>query len=438
MIFGSPTDTNGVPWNVDVISDLAGLDALRPEWDKLFATSPAAAPPLRWEWVRTWWEVYGPHYGNRASGLRILLIRRGPKLIGILPLYLGWKGKGLFALRRLGFISTGAAEFEETCAEYLNLLHAPTEEASCVEALRPMLCRPEKLGWDELALSELPTGSALLGLASAFTGRFLRTQTAKPGVCHLFSMAGGFEAYLGRLTHENKRQARKMLRDVESDGLEFEVADDRQQLHLFFDQMIELHRERWNALGKPGSFAPRHAEFHRKTSELLLARGEAVIGRLAHSDRPVGIVFGYRVRDRLDCYQQGFTPWKGRVRSPGTAAWLLLMRHQAERGVTLFDHLQGNSTFKERFATGQTTVEEFRVVRLGPRTVSTAVADWMCRGARRIIRLFQKSRKGSDRPVLSESPGHIEPASAEQTVRGDGELSGDRCKRKSSSRGSHV
>jgi CelD/BcsL family acetyltransferase involved in cellulose biosynthesis len=402
--------------NVDVISDQPGLDALCPEWDKLYATSPASAPPLRWEWVRTWWEIYGPHYGDRGRGLRILVVRRGPRLIGILPLYLGWKGKGLFAPRCLGFISTGAAEFEETCTEYLNLLHAPDEQHHCLEALGPVLCRPEKLGWDELSLSELPTGSALLSLAPAFNSRFLRFQPAETGICHLFSMAGGFDAYLGRLSHENKRQARKMLRDVETDGLEFEVAEDARRLHLFFDQMIELHRERWNALGKPGSFAPRHAEFHRKTSELLLPRGEAVIGRLAHCGNPVAIVFGYRIRDRLDCYQQGFARWKGRVRSPGTAAWLLLMRHQAERGVTLFDHLRGNSTFKERFATGQTTVEGFRVVRLGARTVSNSIADWIGRGARRIFRVFKKPAQPAHRAVPAESPNKNGPRLAGQQL----------------------
>jgi CelD/BcsL family acetyltransferase involved in cellulose biosynthesis len=181
-----------------------------------------------------------------------------------------------------------------------------------------------------------------------------------------------------------------MLRDVDTDGMAFEVAANNQQLHLFFDQMIALHRQRWQAMGKSGSFAPRHAEFHRKTSELLFARGEAVIARLAHSDQPLAVVFGYRIRDRIDCYQQGFAPWKGRVRSPGTAAWLLLMRHQAERGVSVFDHLLGSSTFKERFATGQTTVDGLRVVRLGARTATAAVTGWVIRAARRVVRTLRR------------------------------------------------
>jgi CelD/BcsL family acetyltransferase involved in cellulose biosynthesis len=394
-------DTAPAVCTVDVIRDVVGLDALRSDWDDLFATSPAAAPPLRWEWIRTWWEVYGPTYGNGGKGLRILAVRRGPQLIGVLPLYLGQTSNWPLAPRRLAFISTGASEFEETCTEYLNVLHAPAEEQECLAAITPLLSQPGALGWDELHLSDLPAGAALLGLASACSGRFLMARTGAPEVCHLFSLVDGFEGYLKRLSHENRRQARKMLRDVDAEGMEFEIAADPQRLQLFFDQLIDLHRRRWNAAGKPGSFAPRHAEFHRRTAELLLSRGEAVIARLSHSGRPVCVVLGYRTRDIIHCYQQGVTPDAGRLRSPGTAAWLLLMRHQAERGVSTFDHLRGKTSFKKRFATGENTVTEVRIVRVCARTIGASLCGLAGRAARRLLRCFRGRAQVKIDPVPS-------------------------------------
>jgi hypothetical protein len=306
----------------------------------------------------------------------------------VLPLYLSRKGGSLFARRRLGFISTGADEFEETCTEYLDLLHAPNEETACLEALVRFICHSNHLDWDELHLSELPKSSPLLSLASSFRGWHLRVRSGTTDVCHLFSMVGGFEEYLKRLSHENRRQARKMLRDVGAENMEFEVAADPSRLNLFFDQMIELHRQRWTAAGKAGSFAPRHAEFHRTTAELLLGRGDAVIARLSHAGEPLAVVFGYRIRDCLHCYQQGVALGVGRVRSPGTAAWLLLMRHQADCGVTVFDHLRGMTQFKERFATGQNSLAEVHVTRLGLRSVTTSIAaaaDYARRATRKIF-----------------------------------------------------
>jgi CelD/BcsL family acetyltransferase involved in cellulose biosynthesis len=80
------------------------------------------------------------------------------------------------------------------------------------------------------------------------------------------------------------------------------------------------------------------------------------------------------------------------------------MRHQAERGVTLFDHLTGVTTFKERFATDQAVVEGVRVVRLGLRTRMASAAHWLRRVARRLVRPFRKSPKPEGRPVLSSPP----------------------------------
>jgi CelD/BcsL family acetyltransferase involved in cellulose biosynthesis len=389
-----------------VVRDAATLAGLAPEWQALFDASPKASPPLCWEWVSTWWGTFGPVYGDRGRGLRILTVRQGGNLVGVLPLYLGREGNRLLAPRRLGFVSTGAAEFEETCTEYLDLLHAPGEASACVEALAPVLTRTDQLGWDEFRLSELPHNSPLFALTPAFRDRSLRVRAGTQDVCHLFNMDGGFEAYLQRLSHENRRQARKMLRDVAAEGMGFEVAADPAQLHSFFDQLVELHRKRWAAVNKPGSFTPRHARFHRTVAELLFNRGGAVIARLTHSGEPLAVVFGYRIRDCLHCYQQGVAPGIGRVRSPGTAAWLLLMRHLAERGVTVFDHLRGRTPFKDRFATDQNPVAELRVVRVGLRTVVASTAHWTGRVLRRAARLVRRpSPRAGHRPSPQEEGG---------------------------------
>src|SRR5437899_253698 len=113
---------------VDVVRDSGGLDSLETEWKALFEISPTASPPLRWEWVREWWRIFGPVYGDQGRGLRVITLRREARLVGILPLYLRVKHRSLFGSRRLGFVSTGLDEFEETCTEYLDLLHEPGEE----------------------------------------------------------------------------------------------------------------------------------------------------------------------------------------------------------------------------------------------------------------------------------------------------------------------
>src|SRR5260370_25419251 len=81
-----PETARSLPCTVQIVRAAQDLDALKAEWDELFASSPAAAPPLGWEWVRGWWRVYGPVYGEGGRGLRVLTCRRGDRLVGVLPL----------------------------------------------------------------------------------------------------------------------------------------------------------------------------------------------------------------------------------------------------------------------------------------------------------------------------------------------------------------
>ncbi len=386
---------------VDVVRDSEGLDKLETEWKALFEISPTASPPLRWEWVRQWWRIFGPVYGDQGRGLQVITLRREARLMGILPLYLRVKQRSVFGSRRLGFVSTGLDEFEETCTEYLDLLHEPGEERACCQALAHALLHSPQLRFDELLLSELGENSPLLILRDLLADSKRRVLQHSPGVCHLFDMSGGFEAYLNRLSHENRRQARKMLREVDREGMRFEVAQDAQQARSFFGQMVELHRQRWTAVGEQGSFAPRHAEFHSTLAEMLVPRGDAVLARLIKDDKALAVAFGYRVRDKLHCYQQGVTPGIGRVRSPGTACWLLLMQRLASEGITVFDHLRGTTQFKERFGTGTTPLAEIHITRPSMRLLASGAYKWLGRGARKAWRTLPAMlglSRGSQRP----------------------------------------
>jgi CelD/BcsL family acetyltransferase involved in cellulose biosynthesis len=400
-----PETERPLPCVVQIVRTAEDLDGLKAEWDELFASSPAAVPPLGWEWVRGWWRVYGQAYGEGGRGLRILTCRCGDRLVGVLPLYRKRNGGALFGARRLGFVSTGEDEFEGTFPEYLDLLAGPGEEPACLEALTPVLLSAGDVGWDVLELSELAAASPLRRLATSLRGGWRVVRVREGDVCWRSGIAGGFEAYLGRISHENRRQARKILRDVEQEGLTFEVAADAAQIDVFFEQMVALHRRRWAAVGKAGAFAPRHAEFHRNLALALGPAGGTVLARLSHQGNPLAVVYGYRVREKLHCYQQGVAAQGiGRVRSPGTAAWLLLMRRLAAEGVTCFDHQKGVTQFKERFCNESCPMLDLRVIRPTARAAITAAADFTRRAARKAIRILKAGLLGRRQTQAPPSP----------------------------------
>ncbi|HEU4669280.1 MAG TPA: GNAT family N-acetyltransferase [Dyella sp.] len=337
---------------VRVIRDAAAWDALREEWRALHGASPRASTPLDFAWLRCWWEVYGPVYGR--GGLRILTFWRDARLVGAAPLYLHLDGRGPFALRCLRFVSTGEAEFEETCPDYLDLLCLPGEDAACAEAFWDTV---ERMDWDAVELLDLPADSPL---RLAAEGRGWLRATSR-GSCPIARLDAGFEAYLGGLSSKTRMRARQEMRKAAQSGAMLELAGPEQVAACFAD-LVRLHQARWEAEGKPGCFAaPRFTRFHQRLLEEWPAPGRVVLGRLAHEGGAIVVLYGFVTAGKFDLYQLGVGSAEGTsLHSPGMAANLLLMERLAQEGVARYDFLRGDSAFK-RSLTGELA----ELVRLG-------------------------------------------------------------------------
>jgi CelD/BcsL family acetyltransferase involved in cellulose biosynthesis len=327
-----------------VIEHEAEWDAIREDWNTLHASSPYSSIPLDFDWLRGWWRVFGTLYGT--GGLRIVTVRRGSRLIGAVPLYLGRRIAGSLGTRHLRFISTGEEEHEETCPDYLNLLCLPGEEAICADAIWGEVRR---MDWDHLEFLDLLEDSPLLLGITLPRG----ARSFSRGNCPIADLTDGFEAYLKRLSLKSRQQARRVLREGEA-GAHFEVADGKQAAGAF-DDLVRLHQERWTVDCQPGVFAaPRFTEFHRNLIQEWLPTGRAILARLSVDGSPVAVLYGFLHGLKFDLYQLGVRRERASlVHSPGILANLLLMRTLAERGVTAYDFLRGSASYKLRLATRQ-------------------------------------------------------------------------------------
>lgn len=359
---------------VRFIEDEHAWDALRPEWDELYAGSPNASAPVDFAWLRNWWRIYGAACG--AGGLRIVTVWRGSRLVGALPLY---EGAGPLGVRSLRFLSTGEAEYEETCPDYLDILCLAGEEAACAEALWRSV---ERLDWEQLELLDVPEPSLLL--RSRARPSFVRT--IPRGSCPVADLSGGFEAYLRRLSSNMRQQARRLLREGERAGAALEVVDAGAVDGAFAD-LVRLHQARWTARGKPGVFAaPRFTAFHREMLREWLPCGRAVLARLSAAGGTTAVLYGFVTGSRFEFYQSGVRlDDGGPLRSPGVLAHLLLMRHLTARGVTTYDFLRGASSYKERLATHENGLVAVRAWRPTIRTAAFRSVRFAARAARRSL-----------------------------------------------------
>jgi CelD/BcsL family acetyltransferase involved in cellulose biosynthesis len=385
------SETPATPLIVRVIRDVEEWDALEGKWRELFKESPAASPVLTWEWLRQWWQIYGSIYGS-PKGLRLLTVWRDDRLIAGLPLY-QCRTSWLFGVRRLRFISTGEAEFEETCPNYLDLLCLPDHAASCLEALQEYLLQSKEFRWDELYLSGLPENSPLKAWQDDFVGPRYETSVTQYTKSTISSIESGLDAYLGRLSGATRKEMRRLLKSANEAGARLEVAQDQTDIETFFEQLIDLHQRRWNAEGRPGCFAaPRFTQFHRDLAHQLIPSGKALLARFVLDDKPLAVFFGYIIGSKFDLYVSGVASGEaGPIRSPGSAGHLFLMDYLAQRGITLYDHLASSGpSYKSRFGTEERGLFRIRVVRRGLRVTIHSLAETFGRVVRKCWHLLRR------------------------------------------------
>jgi len=363
-----------------VVRNEADWYSFRRQWENLYEVSPTASTALDFTWLYEWWRVYRSSF--RAPELCIVTVWRGERLIGALPLYFRREARGALGTRRLSFISTGEPEFEETCADYLNVLFLPGEKAATVEAMWHAI---DGMSWDRLELLDLPQDSPMLNAAH----RPRSAQLTGRGKCPIADLADGFEAYLGRLSSNRRQHARKLMRDGEKAGARLEVVtpEDADQA---FDDLVRLHQSRWTAVGKPGVFAaPRFLEFHRQLVRRWLPSGRAVLARLEFESVPLVVLYGFVTGTKFDFYQSGVAiAAAGRLRSPGNLAHLMLMKTLADRGIREYDFLRGASTHKERLATHDAELVALEAWRPTLASALSRSADIAGRAARKGWRLM--------------------------------------------------
>src|SRR5690606_5685572 len=96
------------------------------------------------------------------QGMVVVCVRRDGTLIGVLPLYRR-RRRARFGPSpdELYLFSSGEAEFEESCAEYLDLLCRDEDAAACTAAIAVAL---RALSWHRIVLCMLDRRSALPAL----------------------------------------------------------------------------------------------------------------------------------------------------------------------------------------------------------------------------------------------------------------------------------
>ena len=353
------------PLTTAVIRSPAELAQLRAQWHELNERARAGCLFLSYEWLEPWWR----HFGEGRE-LRIICVREGERLIGLMPLYAERVRVGGVPARRVAFLGDDA-----TGCDYLDLLAEPGREREVLEAaLRALgelewdLCDLDGM-WREsptaLQLAQrFPSARAVISGHAGLGGPVRRV--VRDGrlryVCPHIPLGGNYEQYLETLgRRENLRRREKWL--FRQPGVSISCARAVEEAPLATENFLELHRQRWAIEGGSGGLCDaRHEAFHRDATTFLAERGWLRMYTLFAARRPVASVYGVVHREKFLYYQSGYDPnWASK-----SVGLVLLARTVADafaEELSEFDFLRGNEGYKGEWARGERWTIQLRLWR---------------------------------------------------------------------------
>ena len=286
----------------EIVTDLAGIEALTPDYRRLYEISGNTLPFASQEWHLAWCE----HLLNRDPRVmqqpRFFVLRKNDgSCAAIVPLVLTRRQLGPLKITALGLLGADPA-----LTEIHNPLIEPGYERATVRAVHERLAMLP--GWDWIQWSRV---SATLAEALALQAAPQWYQTHDDYLLDLPPSWPEFRATLRRNLRESLRHCYNSLRRDEH-TFAFIVARDRAEVRAALYRFLELHKQRANMPHGPkhvDHFAARSPrDFLYNVCERLAARDAVRVFQLRIAGSVVASHVGFVIRDSLYLYYSGFDP----------------------------------------------------------------------------------------------------------------------------------
>lgn len=355
-------DLRDEPGDVQICTaqDLRELEAA---WRELQEAGGVSHPMYSWEWMATWWEVFG-----EQRSLLALIKRKGGKVEAIAP-FVRHKARmnRFFLFRRLELMGTGEQEADEVFSECVDLPLRPEGRTQAARELADqILDSNHENKWDDVVLYRVRTDSAVCrAFGEGAANRGLSATRLASGRCPYVELPGSVEDYERQLSGNRRQQIRRGVRALEGMGkLSFEKAQTIEEALVSLKMLAELHGQRWQAAGKPGAFAGRRfSEFHRRFIERTFALGWPELWTLRVGQEPIACLYNIRYQRRVSFYQSGIKRLEDNRVRPGMLAHYFAIRDAIESGAVEYDFMLGESRYKVSLSNAARELVTLRIAR---------------------------------------------------------------------------
>ena len=366
------------------ISNLSGVflpirspETIEHEWRAIEALADCSFF-LSWSWIGAWLRLVAPH-----TSLLLYECRQADDLValGIVSENIVRRRK-LFRSRTLSLNETTQPELNVFIEHNGLLVRSGYEEAALPQFIEDAGNLNKE--WDEINLTNIPQQRWASLDPQRISARLV------PGIEHATWIAPLDEALdqdglFQRMSTNRRSKIRRTFKEYEKQGpLCVDNAATLDEALDYCRSLGVLHTQRWNRVGKPGSFAnPAWVAFHEDLIATAFPRGEIQLLQIRCGERAIGYLYNFLWRGDVLMLQSGFASESSNILRPGYVSHMLAMRFNAHRGAKRYDFLIGDSEYKEILADRGTTLVSGRVQRKRSKFM---VEDELVRAYRQIWR----------------------------------------------------
>lgn len=305
---------------IELINSKDAFEQLEADWNGLYEKSDHCTVFSSWDWMYTWWDVFGE---EPIRELYILCVYDGEKLLGIAPFQIEKKFPiALIVGRKLQFIGAGEANEDSILSEFGDLIISNERQKEVCDLFNHYLFTNDD--WDYADFNYLLESSLILQFFKGHSSQLetihskFKSQISKSGVRYFIPKVDHFEDYHQTLGKRWAKMYTKKNRKLERDGeVKIIQSESEVMIERDLDVLVQMHRSRWTERTDHLIFdSKRFHQFHKNILKRLAPKGKAYIRTLTLNDEPLAAYYAFTDKSQVHYYQSGFYAEKANLYSP--------------------------------------------------------------------------------------------------------------------------
>lgn len=337
---------------ISVLKTQSEFAAIREQWNTLLLASHSQSPFLCWEWLYSWWKIYGE--ARQDHELHILIAYEDNEAKAILPGYIhseGHAGKKTFS-----FLAT---QYETS--DYLEVIsEQKVQQDYTCKLLEHLLTNNPDIAIVDLqnisTHSEFATTIKQWARQQKYTLREIAEAT-----CPCISIQGEFSDFLKTLPRRRSELGRKTRRMQEKFSADISYIQNLSELEHTMDKLFQLHELRLGAKQGSTKFNRQSREaFHLNISQRFLENDILRLFTLKVDGEILAVVYGFKFKNAFYGYQTGMDPdWS--KHSPLFVLWAKAIEYSFETNLNIFDFMRGEQSYKSDMTGEKRYLTTFRI-----------------------------------------------------------------------------